>query len=122
MRLNAAILLLALVPMVFPADWMGTIHYRLQLGDFPTTSITEYLTRSASACYALHGGVVWLISRDVRRYRPMIRPLYLFHLLFAGTMLGIDLYSGMPTWWIVAEVGTISTFALVVLFVERRRG
>ena len=120
MRVNAAILLTAVVPVFFPTDLMADLHARLGLGEFPRDRLTDYLTRSAAACYALHGAVVLLVSTDVPRYRPLITPLYGLHLMFAGAMLGIDLFAGMPVWWTVAEVGTIGGFAAVALAVNRR--
>jgi hypothetical protein len=119
MRLNAAILLLAAIPMLFPTRWMMAMHESMGLGEFPDNRLTEYLTRSAAACYTMHGAVVWLIAQDVQRYRPLIPGLYIIHLLFAFTILVIDLYAGMPTWWLISEVGTISTVAIVMLFVQR---
>lgn len=119
MRLNALILLLAAIPIFFPTSWMVAMNERLGLGQFPQDRLTEYLTRSAAACYTLHGAMVWLIARDVRRYRPLIANLYRLHLAFALTILGIDLFAGMPSWWLVAEVGTIGTVAIMMLFVNR---
>jgi len=119
MRLNAIVLLLAAVPMFFPTRWMVEMHAAMGLGVFPQDRITEYLTRSAAACYTMHGAVVWLIAQDVRRYRPLIPGLYIIHFAFAMTMLGIDLFAGMPTWWMISEVGTISVVS-VVLFCGNR--
>ncbi len=119
-RLNAAVLLLALVPMVFPTDVMADMHERFGLGTFPRDRLTEYLTRSAAACYALHGGVVLMLASDVRKYRQLIDRMYLLHLAFALTILGIDLFAGMPLWWTVAEGGTIASVAVVVLRVNQR--
>jgi len=119
-RANAAILLLAAVPIFFPTDWMAESNERLGLGLFVRNPLTEYLTRSAAACYSLHGVVLLLLSLDVPRYRPMIRWIYYSHLTFAAKLLGIDLVAGMPAWWIFAEVGTISTVAVGILVLNRR--
>jgi hypothetical protein len=119
-RANAAVLLLAAVPFFFPTALMARTHADLGLGPFPEGRLTEYLTRSAAACYAMHGGVVLLLSTDVRRYRPLIPWVYRIHLLFAATVLGIDLFAGMPAWWTVAEAGTIGTVAVVILALNRR--
>ena len=118
-RANAAILLLAAGPVFFPTELMARMHADMGLGTFPESRLTEYLTRSAAACYAMHGAVVLLLSTDVRRYRPMIPWIYRIHLGFAATVLGIDLYSRMPAWWTVAEAGTISGVAMVILGVNR---
>ena len=119
-RANAAILLAAVVPVFFPTDLMAELHHRLGLGELVRGRLTEYLTRSAAACYALHGGVLALVSTDVRRFRPLIAPLYVMHLAFAAAMLGIDLHAGMPLWWTTAEVGTISGVAIFALVLNRR--
>lgn len=119
-RLNATVLLLAAVPVFFPTDVMADMHERFGLGPFPRDRLTEYLTRSAAACYALHGGVILLLAGDVRKYRQLIGRMYLLHLAFALTILGIDLFAGMPTWWTVAEGGTIASVAVIVLFVNQR--
>ena len=118
-RANAAMLVVAVVPVFFPTELMAEMHERFGLGPFPRDRLTEYLTRSAAACYALHGGLLILLSTDVCRYRPLIPWVYYLHLGFAGFLLGIDLFAGMPGWWIASEVGTISTVAIILLIVER---
>jgi hypothetical protein len=119
LRADAAVLLAAVVPVFFPTDLMSEMHQRLGLGEFPHGRLTEYLTRSVAASYALHGFVVLLLSADVRRYRPLVAPLAAGHLVFAVVLLGIDLYAGMPGWWTVVEVGTIAGVAIAILLVNR---
>ena len=118
-RANAAILLCAALPIVFPTELMAEMHQRLGLGTLARDRLTEYLTRSASACYAMHGAVLLVLASDVRRYRRLIDWMYVIHFLFALTMLGIDLYAGMPGWWTVAEVGTIGVVAVTVFTVNQ---
>jgi hypothetical protein len=113
-RANAAILLCAAVPIFFPTELMAEMHQRLSLGTFARDRLTEYLTRSVSACYAMHGAVLLALASDVRRYRRLIDWMYVIHFLFALTMLGIDLYAGMPGWWTIAEVGTIGAVAVAI--------
>ena len=119
-RANAAILLLAMIPMLFQPEWMSQLHSMLGLGTLNVNPLIEYLTRSASACYALHGGVLLALSTDVRRYQPLIPWVYVGHLVFAGVMVAIDLYAGMPWWWTLAEGGTITVVAVLILGVSRR--
>lgn len=119
-RLNALVLLLAAVPIFFPTDLMAAMHQRMGLGTFPRDRLTEYLTRSAAACYALHGAVVWMLSWDVVRYRDLVTGMYRLHLLFALTVCGIDLWAGMPWWWTLAEGGTIAAVAVGIGAVNRR--
>lgn len=121
-RANAAILFVAVVPIFFPPGLMADMHARFGLGALPREPIVEYLTRSAAACYAMHGGVVWLLAFDVRAYRRLITGVYRLHLLFAATVFGIDLYAGLPWWWTAAEGGTIAVVAGVILAVNRVAG
>ncbi len=119
LRLDAAVLLFAAVPVFFPTDWMREVHEWMGLGAFPDSRLTEYLTRSVAACYTMHGVIIGLLSTDVRRYRPLIPAMFVLHLAFAAAMLGIDLYVGMPWWWTATEAGTIGGVAVVVLAVAR---
>ena len=120
LRADAAILLAAVAPVFFPTDLMADLHQRLGLGEFVRGRLTEYLTRSVAASYALHGFAILLVSTDVRRYRPLVGPLYAAHLVFALALLGIDLYAGMPGWWTAGEVGAVAGIAAAVLLVNRR--
>ncbi|MCZ2342195.1 MAG: hypothetical protein LC104_10430 [Bacteroidales bacterium] len=120
LRVDAAILLTAVVPIFFPTEWMATLHEQLGLGLFPRQPLMEYLTRSLAASYALHGAMVLFLTFDLPRYRPLVAPLFRLHLLFAGILFGIDWFAPMPRWWIVMETGTIAGFAVVVLWVNHR--
>ncbi len=118
-RANAAVLLCAAAAIVFPTDLMAEVHTRLGLGTFIRDRLTEYLTRSASAGYAMHGAVLAALTTDVRRHRRLIDRVYVLHFLFALTMLGIDLHAGMPGWWTAAEVGTIGVVAVMIFGVNQ---
>jgi hypothetical protein len=118
-RANAAILLCAAGAIFFPDDLMAEMHQQLGLGTLARDRMTAYLTRSAAACYAMHGAVLLALAADVRRYRRLIDWMYVTHFLFAMTMLGIDLHAGMPGWWTASEVGTIATVAVAIFTVNQ---
>lgn len=64
--------------------------------------------------------VLLVLASDVRRYRRFIDWMYAaIHFLFALTMLGIDLFAGMPGWWTAAEVGTIRAVAVTIFTVNQ---
>ena len=48
-------MLTALFAVVMPTDWMAATHAWLGLGTFPEAPITEYMARSLSMMYGLHG-------------------------------------------------------------------
>jgi hypothetical protein len=118
-RANAAVLLCAAGAIVLPDDMMAETHARLGLGTLARDRMTAYLTRSASASYAMHGAVLAALTADVRRYRRLIDRVYVLHVLFALTLLGIDLHAGMPGWWTAAEVGTIGVVAVMIFGVNQ---
>ena len=64
--------LTALVFVVAPYSWMDAIHRWLGLGILPSEPVVSYLARSTSAFYALQGGLVWVVSFDLRRHRPVL--------------------------------------------------
>ncbi len=103
LRVSAAMLLVALVPVVVPSSWMAAVHRGLALGELPQGPIVGYLTRSLSARYAVHGALVLFVSFDVRRYLPVVRCLAVLDIAFGAGMAVLDWAVEMPWWWIVSE-------------------
>jgi hypothetical protein len=103
LRLGAAMLLAAVVPVVMPFRWMEEIHRSLGLGELPDAVIVHYLTRSVSAFYAAHGAIILFISFDVRRYRGLILFLGWLSVVFGAALLILDAAVGMPLSWTIAE-------------------
>lgn len=63
----------AIIPAVMPLAWIQGTHEWLGLGEFPEQPIAEYLARGMSVLCAFYGGLVLVLSRDVRRFLPIIR-------------------------------------------------
>ena len=97
------VLLSAALFVFLPTEWMARTHRALGLGSFPDAPLTQYLTRSIAALYAIHGALVLLAARDVRRYLPFVRLIGTTDAAFGLAMLGIDLHAGMPRWWTLIE-------------------
>lgn len=113
-------MLLAALAVVMPAHWMHQVHQWLGLGAFPGEPIVVYLARSASALYAIHGGVLWLASTDLDRFAPLIRYMGLAGCTFAVTIFFIDRASGLPGWWTAAESVQVLVINLAFLYLLRR--
>ena len=109
LRLIAVIELTAAPTVVLPTATMESIHRGLGLGELPMTPVVEYLARSLSAFYAMHGAMVLFLSRDVVRFAPVIRCWGALMIAMGGVLLATDLSAGLPLWWTVAE----APFALV---------
>jgi hypothetical protein len=112
---------LCAIPFIFfPVAWMDAVHDRvLGLGPLPNQPIVEYLARSLSALYAVHGAVVVRLSCDVVRFRPIIAFLGWVHLLLGLTILGTDLAVGWPLFWSLGEGPGIAVGGVVILTLTR---
>jgi len=111
---------LAIVPVFMPHAWMDACHGWLGLGTLPETPIIVYLTRSLSAMYAFHAGLLWIISRDVRRYAAIITYIALAVMVFGAVMLWIDVRAGLPLFWIAGEGPFTIGMGLAILILQRK--
>lgn len=112
-------LMLATVPIFFPASLMASIHGWLGLGEFPESPITMYLARSTSLLYAIHGSLMLFVSFDIKRYWPMVHLFGWLHVVIGLFMLGIDLVSPMPWYWTASEGVPIALAGLLIVWLWR---
>lgn len=111
---------LAILAVLMPTEWMAKVHAWLGLGPLPREPIVGYLTRSASALYALHGAMILFLSFDTRRYDRLITFLAVAALVHGTVMLGIDLAVGMPLLWTLGEGPAFAATGAIVLVIQRR--
>jgi hypothetical protein len=121
LRLSGGVELLAIPFVVFPLGGMNFIHDRLLgLGPLPPGPIVEYLARTLSAVYAVHGAVLVALSFDVARYRPVIRIVGLLHAGAGIAFLGIDVSAGMPWFWTTSEGPPVALIGLLIAWLANR--
>jgi len=116
LRLDAILLLTALIPSMMPLAWMKEIHRHLGMGELPDGPIIGYLTRSLSVMYAMHGAVLFFVSLDVRRFLPVVKFMAVLGILFGLWMTALDIVVGMPVFWIVYEGPVILLLCCVLLW------
>ncbi len=119
LRLCGAIMLSAFATLLLPVDWMAATHRWLGLGEFPASPLVDYLTRSISGLYGIHGGLFLLVSGNVRRYAGVIRYLVVMGFVFGVLLLGIDFHARLPTYWSVGEGPLIIVISTVFLLLLR---
>ncbi len=119
-RLTAVMLLAAAIAIFLPRAWMNIVSEWLGLGELPTAPLMAYLTRSVSALYAAIGASFWFMSRDVRRYLPLLRFLIPVTLVFDVTIITLDVLIPMPTAWIVGESLAILAWTAALWWLVRR--
>lgn len=101
--LAGAFEILAFIAVVMPRSWMEISHERLGLGVMPHGPVLMFLIRQASYTYGMHGVSLWVLSFDVKRFRPLIILNGIAYLLAAPVFVAIDYNSGMPLWWTIGD-------------------
>ena len=121
-RVVGGVSLLA-VPFVFvPYSWMNGIHGWLGMGEMPSEPVVGYLARSTSAFYAMLGGLLLVLSCDVRRYRPVLVFLGAVVAVFGLALAVIDRAEGLPRFWCVWEGPFVVVFGVAMFLLGRRIG
>ena len=106
-----------------PYESMASTHRWLGLGEFPAGPVVEYLARSVAAFYGFHGVLLFVVSSDPVRFRPIVTFLALFNILFGAMLLVIDTQVGLPPWWTASEGPSIIVIgALLALLNARPEG
>src|SRR5262245_58815407 len=105
---------------LLPTEWMAATHAALGIGTMPRAAIIEYMTRSISLLYAIHGGVIVLASTDVRRFAPLITYLAMADGLMGLLLIAVDVYAGLPWYWTAVEGPAVTVTAVILLVLNRR--
>ncbi len=120
LRLGGCIMLTAFGAMLLPVEWMAVTHRWLGLGDFPTSPLVDYLTRSIAALYGFNGGIRLLVSGDVRRYAVVVAYLAVMDLVLGVLLLAIDWHAGLPLYWTLGEGPPLVVMGAILLHLLRR--
>ena len=88
--------------------------------DLPHGPIFEYLARTVSAMYVIHGLLCLLLATDVRRFGPIITFVASIELCFAALVLWIDRRAQMPVAWTLIEAPLIVLFSGTTLALRCR--
>lgn len=114
LRLFGGVDCLAVLPVLMPRSMMEWVSTRMGFAPFSAGPLPEYLARSTSLLYALHGALLLYLAKDVVRYWGLIRWLGLLSIAHGAAMLAIDVQLGMPAWWCAAEGPTFAVAGLVL--------
>ena len=119
LRFGAVVTFAAFFTMLLPETSMAKTHRWLGLGDFPASPLVNYLTRSLSALYGFHGVLLFLVSRDVVRYRTIVVYLGVMNLVLGFMLVAVDLHAGLPWYWTAAEGPGLVILGPVLLYLVR---
>lgn len=118
--LMGGLAVLAVVPMVMPTSWMVATNDWLGLGPFPHAPLTEYLTRSLSAVYALFGVLVLYVARHVERYYDLVIVMGWLTVLLGAFLTVLDFAVGMPPAWSWGEGPPTIVVGFAFVWLARR--
>jgi hypothetical protein len=119
LRLGGVLTLSAFGAVFLPTAWMEACHAWLGLGPFPASTLVDYLTRSVACLYGAHGGLLLLLSGDVRRFRRIVRYVSIMDVVLGVLLPGIDLHAGLPWWWTLAEGPPLAVLGGIMLYLLR---
>lgn len=113
-------LMVAFFFVLMPGSQMAAIHQWLGLGELPDAPITFYLARSTSMLYGIHGALMFVCGRNIRKYSDLVPVFGWLHVFIGLVMLGIDLSSGMPWWWTAFEGVPIAMAGLLIVWLGKK--
>lgn len=122
LRVVGSTAMLAVFAVIMPYSWMDAIHQWLGMGNLPADPIVGYLARSTSAFYAILGGLMWVLSFDLKRYQQPLTYLGVATVLFGMTLWGVDTVEGLPAFWRNGEGPINMFFGFVILWGSRGEG
>jgi len=120
LRVVGGVCLLALISLWMPRDWIDAGHRWLGWGKFPDAPIAEYLARSVSALCAFYGGLLVILSSDIRRYALVIRyqAMAIMALSACGVIVGT--WAGLPLWFVGGDMVGCWAYGIPMLVLVRR--
>ena len=120
LRINGVFTGLAVAAVFMPVEAMHWLHHRLNMGPAPGTPVFEYMARTLSALYAIHGGLCFVLATDVRRFGPVITYAAWAQLVFAAVVLWVDYKVGLPRLWVAVEAPAILLMGGLTLYLRAR--
>ncbi len=115
LRISGIMLIAAFGAVLLPYDIMNQIHQNFGLGSLPRAPILDYLARSVSMFYGIHGVIVLYISFDLVKYLKFLKLLCYLGFVFGITLFFIDINAPMPLYWSLSE-GPFVIFLNGVIF------
>lgn len=119
LRLLALTMTVVLPAVVAPWLAVEKISWLGGFGQPPRLPLLAYLTAGGSAVYLGQAALLWLMSCDVVRYRPLIRLTGFGYLLCGPLFWWIHTEAGMPNWWRCLDSSGCLAGGLILLGASR---
>jgi len=119
LRSVGSVAALAALCAIMPFPWMDAAHRALGMGTLPALPVVGYLARSTSAFCALFGGLLWVVSFDLHRYRSLLRCIGVAAVGLGLFLFAVDNIEGLPWFWRLTEGPINVTIGAIVLSLSR---
>jgi len=103
LRFTALVLFTGLPGALLPGVAAEKFSWLMGYGQPPLCPIMIYLSGNAGFVYMALGIVVWMISNDPHRYRPLVATLAWILVVGGPAYLSIDLQAALPAWWVALD-------------------
>jgi hypothetical protein len=120
LRLAGGACLLAMISLWMPRGWIEAGHRWLGWGEFPAAPIAEYLARSVSALTSFYGGMLVVLSFDVRRYAPLIRYQAVAIMALSACGVVVGMWAGLPLWFVGGDMAGCWVYCVPMLVLVGR--
>jgi hypothetical protein len=120
LRLSGLLLVTAFIAVFLPYDTMNIIHHYLGLGVLPQTPIVDYLARSLSMFYGVHGIITLYISFNLRKYLSVLILLCYLGVGMGIMLFFIDLNAQMPPNWAYTEAPLVISVNIIIYILAKR--
>jgi len=115
-----ALVALPVLPAVFaPRLTVEKLSWVLGFGEPPHVTLIYYLAAGGSLVYLLLSGLLWMLSCDVVRYRPLVIYVAVACVAAAPVLGWLDANVGMPRWWLLMDALSCLVGGLVLLWALR---
>jgi hypothetical protein len=98
MRVLAVVLILSGGSFFLPKTWLESVVVEQGLGQIPQAVLTHYVLLIAGYLLLALGGLLWVVAKDVVRYRRFVIATIAIFLVGAPAFYLINALAGMPTW------------------------
>ena len=118
-----ALVALPVLPAVFaPRLTVEKLSWTLGFGEPPHVPLIYYLAAGGSLVYLLSAGLLWMLSSDVVRYRPLVVFVAVACMAVAPVFVWLDANLGMPRWWLLMDALSCLVGGAVLLWALRVPG
>ncbi len=118
LRLGGSVEILAFLAVVMPRAWMESTHEWLGLGTMPPLPVLDYMIRGASFTFGLHGVLLWILARNLDRFKSIIIFTGASYVVAGPVFFAVEHSAGIPLWWTVGDPLACFLFGVAILILE----